>query len=1633
MINLENLQIPISYGQEALFFMHKNANCSSHVAIGLHLQSIVDPTLLRDLFGKLMRRHPALRTTFAINEGQPVQVIHPAAVPQTACFQFEYIDGFGQSMSRGTPDWEQVMQAAHQAYQHPFDLQQGPLWRVSLITQSPESHLLLMTFHHIISDGWSYWMLLDELLSLYAACASGNASLASTLPPLKGTYPQFVHWEREKLAKKGEQLRSYWLESLSRVQRDGELPSLDLPTDYPRPAVPTYQSGDCALNISSRLRDELRALARREGVSFYTVLLAAFALLLARLSGQEQILVGVPTAGRSEKAFQNVFGYFVNEVVVQATLENVPFTTFLSQVRAELLGAIKHRDYPFSWLVKELQSERDTSRAPLFQAAFVLQKGLEVGEETLRLLKGEQIQVADLRLSFTGLMQTVGNLDLMLDLIEQNEGLVGYLRYNRDIFDSDSIERMATHFQTLLEGIVAHPETPIAFFSLLTESQKHQLLVEWNETAADYPSPPELGGIKGGACIHQLFEQQVTRTPEAIAVIFPPIPPRIGGEQGGAGEQGAAQAVTYHELNTRANQLAHYLVKQGVGPDVLVGICLPRSIEMVVGLLAILKAGGAYLPLDPSLPDERLRYMLSDSGVKLLLTENKLASSTFPERVCGPPGIKMVNLDQAWAMWGPDSVPMTNVKANHLAYCIYTSGSTGKPKGVLVEHKSLVCRAIALKEAYSLSSRDRVLQFAGISFDVMAEELFPALLSGATVVLRPPSLTDWESWERWLAKMKLTVLNLPAPYWHEWVQELTTLPPDLRLVVVGSDKVLPSRLAKWQELSRCVLSPRRSEQVNIEFLHAYGITEDTITTTLYKPSHDSGSFANSVPIGRPLPNTQLYILDRYQNPVPIGVPGELHIGGAGLARGYLNRPQLTKEKFIPNPFWGAKLYKTGDLCRYLPDGNVEFLGRADDQVKIRGFRIELGEIESNLRQCVGVREAVVVVVDSPSGKQLVAYVVGEAQERGSEGACGIGGDESLPAKPLAPHKATRLRAQLTHSLPSYMIPSAFVQLDALPLTPNGKVDRKGLAACYTSVKKGQADFVEARTAREAELAHIWRQLLQLERVSIHDNFFTVGGDSILSLQLVSRCRARGIQITPQQIFQHQTIAELADAVQSRPMYSTNDAPDASLTPWTLDAQALVTGDAPLTAIQYGWAALNLPNPHIYNQSILIEIDSAVDSALLRRAVQILLRHHDALRLRYQETKAGWRQSFSPPTCPFLAPSGAKKGLEVLLWEVDVSGLSTSAVQEKALLITSRIERSFNLTNGPVMGLALLRRADGPSQLLWIIHHLVVDWVSWRILLADLSTVYQQLAHEQPVQLPAKTTSFQRWTRWLHDRGASLFAHELDYWRERFSGGQPLPQDHPDGVPTWASICAVHASLTVAETQALLHSAPAAYTTQINDLLLTALLKTIVEWTEQAVMLIELESHGRQPIANSGLDEEEIDLSRTVGWFTTAFPVRLAYHSGDLGDLILSVKEQLRQIPNHGLGYGVLRYIQQRPELMPFSMPPICFNYLGQFETPTANGALNHPDGALLRDTGMDGWQDMNSTEFLKQNGPAHFWNLFSLELMVMAGELRVDWLYSENVHERDTVERLTERFMINLRHLITHCQQQTRLQSPFLG
>ena len=1590
--------LPLSFAQQRLWFLEQmGSGYAYNMVLSLHLQGTLQITALQQALTEIVRRHASLRTTFITVDGTPQQVIQPPPEVALPIIDLQQLSPDAQA--------DEVTRLTRAEAQQGIDLEQDLMIRTKLLglkgpasESDSQDHLLLITMHHIAFDGWSLGVLLHELETLYTAFLEGNPPL---LPELPLQYADFAVWQRQWLQGEvlGKQL-DYWKKQLAEVPQ-----LLQLPTDHPRPLRPSYQGNQIQFVIEADLTLALKQLSQQEGCTLFMTLLGAFQVLLYRYTQQESFVIGTIIANRQHRELESLIGFFANTLALRADLstpdgEPLTFRDLLARVRQTTQHAYDHQDLPFERLVEELQVERTLSHNPLVQVAFALQNTpLDVLE--LPGLVASRLEFSDIQSS---------RFDLEFHLFEGDDQLECTFIYRTDLFDEATIARMADHFAVLLDSIVSHPDQPVLQLPMLTNAEYHQIVYEWNECAASRGTVRDTAVDFGEPqTIHALFEQQVERTPEAMALVYPPSNVILNFVKE-LGEQGGAQ-LTYAELNARANQLAHHLISLGVQPDTLVAVAMERSIEMVVGLLAVLKAGGAYVPIDPTYPTERIRYMLTDCAAPILLTQSHLSQRA-------PWGTEHVVIVDRVGAQLPTHNPESRALPEHIAVVIYTSGSTGQPKGVMIEHQALAGHIVNVSSIYGIMSQDRVLQFSAFSFDAAQEQIFTALCNGAAAVLRGNDVWTAEKFSQQVVTQGITIADLPPAYFQQlltvWAQERPVFLEQhpLRLILLGGEKVQPEIVRSFRQLR--IPSTR--------LLNVYGPTEATVTASLFDlTDYQPKNMPTNLPIGKPLLGRKAYILDDHGLPVPVGVFGELYIGGDSLAQGYLNRPKLTAERFIEHPEFG-RLYKTGDLCRWLLDGNIEFMGRTDFQVKIRGFRIELGEIEAHLHQCVGVREAVVVVID---GKRLVAYVtfdddmVGEVKD---------------------------LRAQLTHSLPNYMIPSAFVLLDALPLTPNGKVDRKALSArpvSGTSEWLEHADFVEPRTATEAGLVDIWLQLLQLERVSIHDNFFTVGGDSILSLQVVSRARQRGISITPRQIFQYQTIAELADAVQPRPTQSFNCAQSAQVAsivpPWTLDAQALVTGEVPLTPIQHGWAALNLPNPHIYNQSILIEIDTLADSALLQQALQILLRHHDALRLRYQESTAGWRQNFSPPTD------------DVLFFEVDVTELSESAVKETVVLITNKIECSLNLTNGPMMGLALLRHTDGPSHLLWMIHHLVVDWVSWRILLADLETIYQQLAHGEPVQLAAKTSSFQQWARWLHDRGPTVFAHELDYWVSRFERVQPLPQDKPHGVPTWASVRAVSAELTVEETQALLQQAPAAYATQINDLLLTALLQTMVEWTQEAVMLIELESHGRQPIANSKFDDDsEIDLSRTVGWFTSAFPVRLDYQPGDLGDLILSVKEQLRQVPNHGLGYGILRYIQQSPELMPFPMPlilplsgQVCFNYLGQFNPPAPNPAYNHPNGAqaLLRGTGMEGFassdtfqslsqqrKDESLSEFFKQNGSGQFWNLFDLELMVVTGQLRVIWLYSENVHDRDTVERLTQGFMTNLRHLITHCQQQARLQ-----
>jgi aspartate racemase len=1005
--------------------------------------------ILEQSLNELVRRHETLRTRFEMVDDQVIQVIeahHPLTLP--------VID------LSSLPEAERenkAMELAQAESARPFNLSQGPLFRVFLMKLDNSHHIMMLNVHHIVSDEWSFDIIWRELSSLYGAYGQGQTS---PLPELPIQYTDYAVWQRNML--QGEVLENqlaYWKQQLG-----GPLPVLELYTDYPRPAVQSYNGATEVLVISPKLSEAIRKIGQQVGATPFMTLFAAFAALLSRYSGQEDILVGTPIANRGQTEVEGLIGFFVNTLVLRANLAGNPtFKEFLERVREMALEAYDHQELPFEKLVEQLQPERDPSRNPIFQVMFDIQTHDQADD------------FGDLTTSALEIDNATAHFDLSVSLQDTPAGLLAEANYNTDLFTAPTMERLLTHFETLLAGIAANPSRRLSELPLLTEGEQRQLLEEWNNTATEFPRE---------ITVHQLFEAQAAQTPEAVAVIY----------------QG--QQLTYRALNRRANQLAHHLRALGVGPDQLVGICLTRSMEMVVGLWGILKAGGAYVPLDPAYPAERLEFMLTDSQATVLVTEESLRT------VLPTTGAQVVCLDSDWAAIArrPQDNPASLAGPDNWVYSIYTSGSTGIPKGVLIQHRALVNHNLAIAGYYALQSADRVLQFASLSFDVNAEEVYPTLLSGATLVLgNETALADYTKFSAFVASEQVTVLNLPSPYWHEWVGELVqtgTKPPStLRLVVVGSDRTSARILATWREMVGD----------GVRWCNAYGSTEVTITNTIYESPHgQSVPGGTTVPIGRPIANTTLYILDKYLNPVPLGVPGELYIGGAGLAQGYLNRAELTQEKFVRHPFEaGERLYRTGDLVRYLPDGNVEILGRIDHQVKIRGFRIELGEIEALLNQQPGVAKGLVIVrEDSPGDKRLTAYVV--------------------PVRDQEPEIGS-LRAALSEKLPEYMLPAAYVMLEALPLTPNGKIDLKALPEPEHNRQDTGETFVAPADELELQLAKIWERTLKVQPIGVNDNFFALGGHSLMAVQIFAQIEKIFKQNLPlATLFQAPTIAQLAN-------------------------------------------------------------------------------------------------------------------------------------------------------------------------------------------------------------------------------------------------------------------------------------------------------------------------------------------------------------------------------------------------------------------------------------------------------------------------------------------------------------------------
>ncbi|MEH1928141.1 non-ribosomal peptide synthetase [Nostoc sp.] len=1081
---------PTSFAQQRLWFLDQLApgNPFYNVSTALRLTGSLNFTALKQTFTEIVRRHETLRTTFAIVEQQPVQAIpaESGANEPSLSIPLPLIDLRNFESQERDIQMQQIVTAEAQ---HPFNLTTGPLLRVKLLQLDEAEYMLLLNLHHIVADGWSIGVLIRELGILYKAFAEDKPYLISThLPELPIQYADFAEWQREwlqGLAANGtsplQTQLAYWQKQLDGIS------VLNLPTDRLRPAVPTYRGAKQFLELPHFLTQALEALSYQEGVTLFMTMLAAFQTLLYRYTQQEDITVGSPIANRNRSELEGLIGFFVNSLVLRTDFSGNPtFRELLNRVREVTLGAYSHQDLPFEKLVEELHPERDLSYHPFFQVVFSLQN-----------TPIETLELPGLTLSVFEFDSKTAKLDLEFHLWQDLDSLKGQMVYSTDLFDDTTITRMLRHFQTLLESIVGNPELRLSDLSLLTEEERQELLIDWNDTKRDYPE---------NKCFHQLFEAQVEKTPDANALVF-------GDEQ-----------LSYKELNIRSNQLAHYLKKIGVENESLVGVCVERSLEMIIALLGIFKAGGAYLPLDPSLPQERLNFMLEDAKVSVLLTQEKLLKHF--DDFSNP----IICIDEDWATITQHSQenPTNCVTSDNLAYVIYTSGSTGKPKGVLLQHRGLSNLAKAQIGVFNLQPSNRILQFASLSFDASIFEIVMALQTGATLYLaNKESLLPGQSLLQLLREKAITHVTLPPAV-------LAVLPteslPALQTIICAGESCTDDIVKRWWSSSR-------------RFFNAYGPTEATVWSTVAEIS----SLSEKPPIGRPIANTQIYILDKYLQPLPIGITGELYICGEGLAQGYINRPELTTENFIPNPFnhqKGARLYKTGDLARYRPDGNIEFLGRIDNQVKIRGFRIELSEIETVLSQYENVQKAVVIAKENVSGdKYLLAYIVlnvempRQSLQRGATALDGFPGLKQVawePPQRAASNFASLLRKFLKEKLPEYMVPKAFVMLDSLPLTTSGKVDRWALTELDSPASRSiDKAFIAPRTPTELTLAQIWVEVLNVERVGIQDNFFDLGGDSLLTVRLLKQINKQfEYELPLSSLFLNPTIESLATSLSS---------------------------------------------------------------------------------------------------------------------------------------------------------------------------------------------------------------------------------------------------------------------------------------------------------------------------------------------------------------------------------------------------------------------------------------------------------------------------------------------------------------------
>jgi amino acid adenylation domain-containing protein len=1496
--------IPLSFAQARLWFLDQLQPNSAfyNIPFALRLSGQLNVAALESSLNEVICRHEVLRTNFTKVSGQPVQVI-----ASTLKLKLLKVD------LQNLPFCEREVEAQRLATteaQRPFDLEREPLVRALLLQLDETEYVFLLTVHHIIFDGWSTGVFYGELAALYEAFCTGKPKV---LPELPVQYADFALWQRHWLTPELlETQLNYWKQQLL-----GAPALLELPTDRPRRAVQSYRGAYQSFALSLELSQALANLSKRAGVTLFMTLYAAFVTLLYRYTGSSDIVVGTPVANRNRQEIEGLIGFFVNTLALRTDLSaNPSFEQLLRRVREVALGAYAHQDLPFEQLVEALQPERSLSYTPLFQVMFALD------EKSV-----PSMELPDLTFSSFSFETGTTKFDLTLSMENTASGLIGGWEYNSDLFDAATIARYSEHFLSLLEGIVANPIQPISELPLLTEAERQQLLVEWNNTTTDYPQDK---------CIHQLFEEQVERSPSSVAVVF-------------EGEQ-----LTYRELNARANQLAHYLRSLGVGPEVLVGICVERSFDMIIGLLGVLKAGGAYVPIDPAYPTDRIAYMLDDSRLPVLLTQQKLVAS-LPEHQA-----RVICLDCDWQEISvmPELPPQSDVTPENLAYVIYTSGSTGKPKGVLIAHRGLCNLAQAQIKLFDVQPDSRVLQFASLSFDASIWEIVMAVCSGATLCLGTlQSLQPGQPLVRLLQQHSITHLTLVP-------SALAALPseelPALQNIIVAGEACPTSLVAQWA--------------VGRRFFNAYGPTESTVCATVTQCFEGM----DVLPIGRPIDNTQVYILDRYLQSVPIGVPGELYIASVGLAKGYLNRPDLNNEKFIPNPFSnepGERLYKTGDLTRYLPDGNIEFLGRIDNQVKIRGFRIELGEVEAAITQHPAVRETVVVArEDTPGNKRLVAYVVpkGEAVQ-----------ETVLPT-------INELRSFLKTKLPDYMVPGAFVFLATMPLTPNGKIDHRTLPAPDSSLRELENNFVAPSTPTEETLAAIWAEVLGLQKVGIHDNFFELGGHSLLATSVISRIQeAFKIELPLRHLFEAPTIASLSQVIKNARQAGFIEQSSSGMTQDVLPPLVPTARDThiPLSfAQEYIWYVQQLnPDSCKCNSGVPLRFNGSLTPEVVEKSINEIIRRHEILRTTFT-VKVG-------QPVQVIAPS-----LTLPLKIVDLQDLPAAEREASAQrIVAEEFQHHFDLANGPLIKTTLLRLAPLEHWLLIPMHHIITDGWSIGIFLQELETLYNAFSNGLPSPLSEVPLQYADFALWERKRlNEEVLEKQLSYWLQKLADS-PQPQDvlpSEQLQPTTNSRQASFFSLVLPESLvASIEALSRIHGVTTFVIIITALKILLFKWSGQTEILV---------VATTG-NRSTPESERILGCFINDVILRSLLSSSQTGlPLLEQVKETVNEAINHKEVplQKVIEAVSSKREL-----------------TLRASVTMEPPV------QGLDG---MSEWEFIPDSPKCELWDEeIPLELYVSSPTedsqtIEIALFYSTELFTNETIERLFSYYQEILQKLVQH-------------